>query len=71
MNADVIGDLKIYSPIYVSEMKYQKYQQNILKEIAVLESENAKIFQARSHIHRFFSILVFCHYTVVYNSAIP
>ena len=28
---------------YVSEIKYQKYQQ-ILKEIAVLECENAKIF---------------------------
>ena len=45
MYADVICDLKIY----VSEIKYQKYQQYIiLKEMAVLECENAKIFQARS-----------------------
>ena len=43
MYADVIWDL-IY--IYVSETKKLKYQQfnKILKEIAVLECENAKIF---------------------------
>ena len=42
---------------YVSETVYLKYQQKILKEIAVLECENAKSSKlarfARSHIHTF------------------
>ena len=32
--------------LYVSEIKYQKYQQNI-EGNSTLECENAKIFQAR------------------------
>ena len=43
MPADVTGDLKIYMS-YVSETKYQKYTNKILKAIAVLEYVNANIF---------------------------
>ena len=41
MYADVLWDLKLNN---ISETKYVKYQQKILKEIAVLECENTKIF---------------------------
>ena len=66
MYADVISDQKrcnlTPTNIYVSDIKYQKYQQNI-EGNSNLECENAKIFQARSHIHRFFlniSVLSYC-----------
>ena len=51
--ADVIWDQEIY----VSEIKYQKYQQNI-EGNSTLECEKAKFSKlarsARSHIHKFF-----------------
>ena len=40
MYANVIWDLKLY----VSETKYVWSTNNIVKEIAVLECENAKLF---------------------------
>ena len=69
MYADVI--IMRLENIYASETKYLKYQQNI--ENISFRMWNAKIFYklARSHIHRFFSMLVFCQYTVVYSRAIP
>ena len=62
--------------IYVSEIKYQKYQQNI-EENSSFRTWKCKIFQARSlharsHIHRFSQCQCFVGTTVVciYN-AIP
>ena len=53
MYADVIWDLKIN----VSERKYLKYTNKMMKEITVLDFENVNKFKlarfARSHIHRF------------------
>ena len=57
--------------ICVSVIKYQKYTNRILKEIAVLECENGKSFRARSHnlFVDFLNVSVLSD-TVVY-SAIP
>ena len=52
---------------YVSEIKYLKYQQ-LLREIAVLECENAKFLKlARSaRSHKFHTFSQCKRYTVVY-----
>ena len=55
----------------VSEIKYQKYTKRILKEIAVLECETAKMFRARSHIHRFSQCQCFVGILSFVYNAIP
>ena len=58
----ICWDLKIYMSLKQSIWGTNK----ILKEIAVLECEKAKLFKlvpsAHSHIHKFVSVLVFCRY---------
>ena len=71
MYADVI----LRPEINVSERKYLKYTNKIMKEITVLEWENVQKIKlarfARSHIHRFLFILVSCQYVAYTYSAIP
>ena len=66
----VIWDLKMNVFLRQSIWSTNKILKEIYSRFGIWKCENFLTSLARSHIHRFFVMLVFCQYSIVY-SAIP